>query len=150
MLNNVLPVEAVHSSLDLFERQPLLVSFDTSFIQRIGPSYSPDAPNLEFEVIGNRNYFIDLQNIFLEIKWQIVQSDGTALVNAGAAGDRHHPSVVNNALHSLFSECNVFANGNKVSSTNGLYASKAFIETEFSTTKEAKDTWWVCSGYDYE
>ena len=36
----------------------------------------------------------------------------------------------------------------KVSSANGLYAHKAFIETEFSHNKEAKNL--ECQGYNYE
>ena len=61
MIANLLPLEATHSSLDLFEKPPLLVTFDSAFEQKIGPSYSPTGPTLEFEVIGDRNNFIDLQ-----------------------------------------------------------------------------------------
>ena len=37
MLPNVSPVEAAHSSLDIFERPPLLITFSTSLEQKIGP-----------------------------------------------------------------------------------------------------------------
>ena len=57
----MLPSEAAHSSLDLFDRPPLLVTFDDSYCQKIGPVYSPNGPMLEFEVTGDRNNFIDLQ-----------------------------------------------------------------------------------------
>ena len=60
------------------------------------------------------------------------------------------PYLSNNALHSLFSECTVSANGVKISNTNGKYAHRAFIETEFSSGKTAKNTWLVCQGYYYE
>ena len=49
MVANLLPNEATHSSLDLFEKPALLVTFDGSFCQKLGPVYSPDAPMLEFE-----------------------------------------------------------------------------------------------------
>ena len=42
MLPNVLPVEASHSSLDILEHPPLLISFNTSFEQKIGPVYAPN------------------------------------------------------------------------------------------------------------
>ena len=58
--------------------------------------------------------------------------------------------ISNNPLHSLFSECTVSANGVKISNTNGNYAHKAFIETEFSSVKTAKNTWIICQGYYYE
>ena len=64
MIANLLPNEATHSSLDLFEEPALLVTFDESFCQKVGPVYSPDVPMFEFEVTGDRNNFIDLQKIF--------------------------------------------------------------------------------------
>ena len=45
----------------LFEKPPLLVTFDQSFEQKTGPLYSPSKSSLEFEVVGDRNNFIDLQ-----------------------------------------------------------------------------------------
>ena len=66
--------EETHSSLDLFEKPALLVTFDGSFCQKLGPDYSPDGHMLEFEVTGDRNNFIDLQKIFFEVKCTIVQS----------------------------------------------------------------------------
>ena len=49
MISNLLPTEATHSSLDLLEKPPLLVTFENAFTQKIGPSHSPDGPMLEFE-----------------------------------------------------------------------------------------------------
>ena len=39
MIANLLPNEATHSSLDLFEKQPLLITFDQKIglDQKIGP-----------------------------------------------------------------------------------------------------------------
>ena len=79
MIANLLPNEATHSSLDLFEKLALLVTFNGNFCQKLGPVYSPDGPMLEFEVAGDRNNFIDLQKFFLEIKCKTVQSLGADL-----------------------------------------------------------------------
>ena len=88
MIANLLPSEATHSSLDLFEKPSLLVTFDGSFCQKLGPVYSPNRPMLEFEVAGDRNNFIELQKIFLEVKSKIVQSSEADLrYDAGAATD---------------------------------------------------------------
>ena len=59
--NIVIPSEATHSSLDLFGKPTLLVTFDQSFEQKTGPLFSPSGSSLEFEVVGDRNNFIDLQ-----------------------------------------------------------------------------------------
>ena len=68
----------------------------------------------------------------------------------GTPAQQEKPAFVNNTLHSFFSDCNITANGIKISSANGNYAHKAFIETEFSHNKEAKDTWLRFQGYSYE
>ena len=149
--SNALPIETSHTSLDIFERPQLLVNFDGSFEQKIGPLYAPNGPTLEFEVKGDRTNIIDLQNIYLEVKCKIVKTDNTNLnYVTGDATQQDTPVFVNNTLHSLFSDCTVTAQGVKVSSANGLYAHKAFIETEFSHNKEAKNTWLECQGYNYE
>ena len=149
-----MPTEATHSSLDLFEKPALLVKFDGSFCQKLGPVYSPNGPMLEFEVSGNRNNFIDLQKIFLEIKCKIVQSSGADLkYDAGSPTDKAKTDAqyfCNNVLHSLFSDCTVSANGQKISNANGNYAHKSFIETEFSHNQDAKNTWLACQGFSFE
>ena len=154
MIGNMLPAKATHSSLDLFEKPALLVTFDGSFCQKLGPVYSPNGPMLEFEVAGDRNNFIDLQKIFLEIQCKIVQSsDADLKYDNTAAADvtkTDAPYFCKNVLHSLFSDCTVSANGLKISSANGNYAHKSFIETEFSHNKDAKSTWLACQGYSYE
>ena len=57
MISNLLPAEATHSILDLFEKQPVLVKFGNAFTQKIARSHSPDGPMQEGEVIGKRNNF---------------------------------------------------------------------------------------------
>ena len=72
-----LPVEASQCSLDVFEKPPLLITFDTSFEQKIGPVFAPIGPTLEFEFAGNRTFFlIDLQNFYLEIQCKIAKPGG--------------------------------------------------------------------------
>ena len=150
MISNLLPTEATHSSLDLFEKPPLLVTFENAFTQKIGPSYSPDGPMLEFEVLGDRNNFIDLQRTRLEIVARVVQNNGNVLrTHATEAAQRDTPYLVNNPL-SLFSECTMSLNGEKFSTTNANFAHKSFIETEFSHGNDAKKTWLACQGYYYE
>ena len=63
MITNLLPAEATHTTLELFEKQALRITFDNALTQKAGPSYAPDGPMLEFEVLGDRNNFIDLQNL---------------------------------------------------------------------------------------
>ena len=127
MIYNLLLAEATHTTLYLFEKQPLLITFGNVFTQKVGPSYSRDGPMLEFEVLGDRNIFIDLQKLLLEIKCKFSRNNDGELRTGTDATNTDAPYFSNNALHSLFSECTVSANGVKISNTNGNYAHKAFF-----------------------
>ena len=151
MISNKLPTEATHSSLELFEKPPLPITFENAFTQKKGPSYSPDGPMLEFEVLGARNNFIDLQRSRLEIVARIVQNNGTVLrTHATEAARRDTPYLVKNQLSSLISECTMSLNGEKLSTTNANFHHKSFIETEFSHGIDAKKTCPASRGYYYE
>ena len=91
-----------------------------------------------------------MQKFLLEIKCKITSSNDADLRTGTDATNTDSPYFSNNALHSLFSECTVSANGVKLSNTNGNYAHKVFIETEFSSGTTTKSTWLVCQGYYYE
>ena len=96
----VIPSDATQSSLELFEKPHLLVTFDESFEQKTGPLFLPSGSSLE--VVGDSNNFIDLQKIYLEIKCRIPQTDGTDLrCTPGDANDSDHPYLANNILHSF-------------------------------------------------
>ena len=140
--NIVIPFEATHSSLGLFEKPPLLVTFDQSFEQKTGPLYLPSESSLEFEVVGDRNNFFDLQKIYLEIKCRVLQTVGTDWrYRPGDAYASDHPYFANNILHWLLADCTVSANGIKISTANGI---------EFPHGKDAKKTWLKCQSYEYE
>ena len=97
MIAILITSEATHSSLNLFEKPPLLVTFEDASTQKNGPSYSLDGPMLEFEKLGYRNNFIDLQRTCLEVVARIVRSNGTVLrTHATKATNRDTPYFVNN------------------------------------------------------
>ena len=56
MIKNMLPAEATHISLDLFEKLTLLVIFDGSFCQKLGPVYNANGPMLDYEFAGDRKF----------------------------------------------------------------------------------------------
>ena len=103
MIANLLPNEATHSSLELFEKQPRLITFENAFDQRIGPVYSPNRTMLEFEITGDRNTFVDLQKIYLEIRCKVTQSNGADLRYDNTDSTvSDSPFLANNSLYSLF------------------------------------------------
>ena len=106
---------------------------------------------LEFELLGDRDNFIDLQRTRLEIVLRLVQNNVNILrTHATDARLRDTPYLVISPLSSLFSECTLSLNDEKISTTNANFAHKSFIETEVSHGKDAKKHWVACQGYYYE
>ena len=79
MIASLLLNETTHISLDLYEKQPLLIIFENAFDQRIGFVYSPNGPMIEFETTGDHNNFFDLQKNYLETRCKVTQSNGADL-----------------------------------------------------------------------
>ena len=87
----------------------------------------------------------------MEIKCRIQNVDGTDLrYDAGDPANTDPAFFVNNVLHSLFADCTVSANGIKISSANGHYAHKGYIETEILHGTDAKNSWLEWQSYEYE
>ena len=59
---------STHSALDLFEKLSVLVNFEGGNEQEIFPVAPLDGPNIEFSFKTDRNVFLDLRNLFLELK----------------------------------------------------------------------------------
>ena len=139
-----IPHAATHSSLDIFQKPPILVNFESGNVQEIYPVGSLDGPSIEFNIETDRHVFLDLQNIFLDLSIKVVKGNQVDLANDDAV------YMANNMLHSLFSNCDVSLNNELVSSSNGHYAHKAMIQAETSHTRSTKESLLECQGYSYE
>ncbi|MEN0051321.1 MAG: hypothetical protein AAF806_29925, partial [Bacteroidota bacterium] len=116
---------ATHSSLDLFESPNVLVNFKHANWEEVQPLTGVDGPTIEFAVRTDREVFLDLTKVELHLELKITRADG-------AATDATDTKVTfaKNAMHALFSNCDVFLNNELVSSANGLYAHKTFVSKE--------------------
>ena len=70
--------------------------------------------------------------------------------NATEAANRDTPFFVNNPLSSLFSECTLPLNGERISTNNANFAHKNSIEIEFYCGNDAKKTWLAFQGFYYK
>jgi len=139
------PSGATHSSLDLFQKPPVLLNFDYGLVQESYPLTGFDGPTIEFELRTDRNVFLDMQEIALKLCVQLV-----SLPSGEPVDESDKVTLVNNALHSLFSNCEVSINGEQVSTSNSLYAHKSFITTEWSHPSGCKKNILACQGYNYQ
>ena len=92
-----------------------------------------DAP-INFLIAGTDEY-LDLSKTILTVTGKITKADGTKFTGGG-----HQTSVapVNNFLHSLFKQVDVYLNGKQVTPAMGTYAYRAYIETLLNYDVSAK------------
>ena len=59
-------------------------------------------------------------------------------------------TYVNNIMHSVFSNVEVYINNQQIYNSNGLYAHKSYISNNFEATISEYKGVFHCEGYDYE
>lgn len=148
-----IPVDSTHSALEFFEPAKLLVNYSRAYNEEIFTQTSPDGPTLEFEFSGAKSQVtgtvIDPRSIELQLAIQLIEFNPTPDATTGAVPEPEG-CYVNNILHSVFSNCEVFLQGNQVSTANNLYHHKVLMETEVSHPTECKKGLLFCQGYEYE
>ncbi len=87
---------------------------------------------IDFFLSGKGEEYTDFANSYITVEGRIVKADGTNIeANANVA-------VVNNTLHSLFSQIDVILNDVLITPSNNLYPYKAYIESLLSYGCEAE------------
>ena len=127
--------EGVKSELDLFAVPPTQRSIDEGQWIEHQPITSLDSGGpIEFVVPGAGDAYIDLVNTYLFVRAKIIRGAGTNL------DDDAPVAPVNNWLHSLFSQVDVYLNDTQVTSSSNTYPFRAYVETLLSYGAEAKKT----------
>lgn len=132
--------ECIKSELDLFALPSTQTSIENGewiFYKPLS-SLTDDAP-IEFVVPGNGNDYLDLSQTMLHVTAKIVKQDDTPL------GNDDKPAPVNNWMHSLFSQVEIYLNQKLISPPNNTYAYRAYIETLLNYGPEAKNSHLTCS-----
>ena len=86
---------------------------------------------IEFSILGLGDDYLDLANTMLHVEANVTRADGAALDLADPVGP------VNNWLHSLFSQVDVYLNGTIVIPSTNTYAYRAYIQTLLSYGTDA-------------
>ncbi|XP_046752093.1 uncharacterized protein F54H12.2-like [Diprion similis] len=90
-------------------------------------SLTDDSP-IEFVVPGNGDEYIDLAHTMLSVRVKLQPSAPVTPAGEGNA-PTPHATPVNNLLHSMFNQVDIFFNQKLVSTANNSYAYRAYIET---------------------
>jgi hypothetical protein len=117
--------EAVKSEMDLYTVPPTQISIQECFSAEYFPVSSiENQTQIEFFVKGSAEDYIDPSKIFLNVKARIVSTVGGKVT---VLADDALVTPVNNLLHSMFSEVNVFLGDKLVSTSNNQYPHKAYF-----------------------
>ena len=138
------PLVAVSGNLG--GKVPIVDHVLSSLEQKIYPTTSFDENCIEFEFQTDRNYYVDLRQSFLALKLKIVDGRGynryqsqekkkehkdeyVVFTETGTDDEEEKEEVarvtyVNNILHSIFSNVEVYINNQQIYNSNGPYAHK--------------------------
>ena len=154
---------------NLGEKVPIVHNVLSSHEQETYPNTSLDENCIEFEFQTDRNYYVDLRQSFLALKLKFVKGCGydtfeskekkkehkdESDVFTETAGDEEEEvtrvTYVNNILHSIISNVEVYVNNQQIYNSNGLYAHMSYISNNFKAAISEYKGVSHCEGYDYE
>ncbi len=126
--------ECSKSELDLFSVPPTQTSLEKGhWVEHQPVSSVADAGPITFMVPGTEDY-VDLSKTILVVRAKVTKSDGTDLDVDEKVG------IVNNFLHSLFKQVDVFLKEKQVTQATSTYAYRAYLETLLNYGPAAKDS----------
>ena len=126
------------SEVDLFSVPPTQQSLERGRWIDYAPLSSVQNPDsaITFLIAGTDEY-IDLSKTILTVTGNIMKKDGTTKLTGG---DQSNVAPVNNFLHSLFRQVDVYLNGKQVTPAMGTYAYRSYIETLLNYDVSAKES----------
>ena len=146
----------------------------SSHEQEIYPTTSLDGNSIEFEFQTDRNVYVGLRPTYLALKVKLVKGRGFDSYKTTEKKKEHKGDAVlfktcddnvefieedggvprtthvNNILHSIFSNAELYINNHQIYNSNGLYAHKPHISNNFKSTLADYMGVLHCEGYEYE
>ena len=126
------------SEVDLFSVPPTQQSLERGRWIDYAPLSSVQNPDsaITFLIAGTDEY-IDLSKTILTVTGNIMKKDGTTKL---IGGGQSNVAPVNNFLHSLFRQVDVYLNRKQDTPAMGTYAYRSYIETLLSYDVSAKES----------
>ena len=126
--------ECVKTELDLFFVPPTQVSLEKGlWIDHQPVSSVADGGPITFLCPGTEDY-VDLSKTMLVVRAKVTKANGDDL------DADEHVGIVNNFLHSLFKQVDVFLKEKQVTQATGTYAYRAYLETLLNYGPAAKES----------
>ena len=126
--------ECTKSELDIFFVPPTQTSLEKGrWIDHPPVSSVSESGPITFLAPGTEDY-VDLSNTMLMVRAKVTKADGGNLDDGAKVGP------VNNFLHSLFKQVDVFLKGKLVTQATGTYPYRAYIDTLLNYGPSAKQS----------
>jgi hypothetical protein len=127
--------ECSKSELDVVSVPPTMTSMQESqWIEHFPVAPLSNYAPIEFNIPPQTEYWTDLSQSYLYVRFKITRSDGTDLHNDDSI------APVNNFLHSMFSSIDLYLNNKLISSNLDTYPYRAYFENLLSYNKDSKLT----------
>ena len=150
---------------------PVVEDVLSSHEREIYPTTSLDQNSIEFEFQTDRNVYVDLRQTDLALKIKLLKRRGFDTYKTTEKKKEHkddavftetvdddvefieeddgvpHITHVNNILHSIFSNAELYINNHQIYNSNGLYARKSDISNSLKTTLSDYKGVLHCQGY---
>ena len=124
------------SEVDLFSVPPTQLSLEKGRWIDYRPLSSVENPDSAITfLIAGTNEYLDLSKTILYVEGKIMNNDGTSELSGGG---QTNVAPVNNFLHSLFKQVDVYLNGKQVTPAMGTHAYRSYIETLLNYDVSAK------------
>ena len=132
------------SEIDLFSVPPTQQSLETGRWIDYAPLSSVGNPDSAITyLIAGTDEYIDLSKTILTVTGKITAEGGATLTG----GNQTSVAPVNNFLHSLFNQVDVYLNGKQVTPAMSTYAYRAYIETLLNYDVSAKKSQFTSALY---
>ena len=140
-----------------FELPPTQSSIESTHEIEYSPlaalNHGSEGPVFEFHIPGSAEEFIDLDSVFLKVKfnyeaWYKSPPGADGEIKPDLPAGDHAISVVNNLLHSMFEKVELSVQSTVVNPNSSMYAYRAYIENLLGYSEEAKKTYLALAGWD--
>ena len=146
----------------------------SSHEQEIYPTISLDENSIGFEFQTDRNVYVNVRQTYLALKKKLVKGRGFDSYKTTEKKKEHkedtvftetddddvecieeeegvpHITHMNNILHFIFPNAELYIDNHQIYNSNGLYAHKSHISHNFKNTLSDYKGVLRCEGYDYE
>ena len=133
------------SEIDLFSVPPTQQSLERGRWIDYAPLSSVENPDSAITyLIAGTDEYLDLSKTILTVTGQIMLEGGKTKLTGG---NQSNVAPVNNFLHSLFNQVDVYLNGKQVTPAMSTYAYRAYIETLLNYDVSAKKSQFTSALY---